>query len=85
MAEEIDSAGVKRLILHFKKDEDNTLKLIQPVQKQEVGPTGPANPQPITAQPGDPGGYEIGKLVTYTKNPTCIGFVIGGSYYEICF
>jgi hypothetical protein len=54
MAEEIDSAGVKRLILHFKKDEDNTLKLIQPVQKQEVGPTGPANPQPITAQPGDP-------------------------------
>jgi len=79
MAEDIESAGVKKLILHFKKGEDNVVKLIA-VQKQEGGP-----PQDIPPQSGDPGGYQIGTLVTYTKNPICISFDIGGSYYEICF
>jgi hypothetical protein len=78
MAEDIEIAGVKKLIIHF-KEEGNVVKLDK-VQKQENGP-----PQDIQPQPGDPGGYLIGTLVTYTKNPNCIGFVIGGSYYEICF
>lgn len=78
MAEDIEIAGVKKLIIHFKK-EGNVVKLHK-VQKQENGP-----PEDIEPQDGDPGGYEIGKVVTYTKNPICIGFDTGGSYYEICF
>ena len=41
----------------------------------------------IDAKFGIPPGttYPLGSLLKYKTNPTCIGFVMGGSYYEICF
>jgi hypothetical protein len=55
------------------------------IQVHKVKKQGAGEPVDIDPQLGGPPGYPMGTLVKYTKNPICVGFVIGGSYYEICF
>ena len=38
-----------------------------------------------SALPSPNGKFPVGTVNKYIKNPTCICFEIGGSYYEICF
>jgi len=76
-----------RLVIQFKKA-GNDIQVYN-VQKWTPG----TNPQPapvdVTPQLGTPnppnGKFPVGALNKYIKNPTCICFEIGGSYYEICF
>ena len=71
-----------QLVIQFKKV-GNDIQVHKVRMKNEDDDTE----DDIPPQLGVPSGttYPLGSLVKYIKNPTCIGFVIGGSYYEICF
>jgi hypothetical protein len=71
-----------QLVIQFKKV-GNDIQ-VHKVKKWKDGDEDPVVIDPNFGAPPD-GSFSIGKVVKYIKNPICIGFDIGGSYYEICF
>ena len=80
--EVIESVSPKKLVIQFKKVGDDIQVHKVKIKNEDTGDEDDIPPK--LGYPPDPN-YPLGSLVKYIRNPTCIGFVIGGSYYEICF
>jgi hypothetical protein len=77
-----------KLVIQFRKVSDtagNTIDIqLHKVKKRR----GENAEEELSSQLGAPvpsGMFPVGTVYKYHKNPFCIGFDIGGSYYEICF
>jgi hypothetical protein len=77
----------KKLVIQFKKVVENGVTKDVVITKVKVKPDDHTEEQEIAPQFGVPPGnlYPLGQFLKYKENPICVGFVMGGSYYEICF
>jgi hypothetical protein len=72
-----------KLVIQFRKVGDTDIQLYK-VKKRR----GENAEEELSSQLGAPvpsGMFPVGTVYKYHKNPFCICFDIGGSYYEICF
>ena len=80
----IESVSPKKLVIQFKKIGDD-IQVHKVRMKNEDDNTEDDIPPQLGAPSAPNGKYAVGTVYKYVKNPTCICFEIGGSYYEICF
>ena len=77
----------KKLVIKFKRVRENGVTKDVVVDKVKMQNEDTGEEDEIPSQFGVPPGnlYTLGQLFKYKTNPICIGFEMGGSYYEICF